>query len=157
MLRSLGKGLYVKPEKLGALELSPNSHAVISKFLGTNRFLMRNMSDFNSFGLGLTQMFKDTFVYNLKRTGKIKLGNREYYFVNRKFPRDHHDEFLLVDLFNNMDAVGENKEKLRINFEEAWRKRVWPISYEKVYEAILSKVKRTGWIFSMRVYDSKVF
>jgi hypothetical protein len=143
-LRSLGKGLYVKPEKLGDMELSPDSKEVVSKFLGSNRFLMRNMSDFNSFGLGLTQMFKDTFVYNSKRTGKIKLGNREYHFVNRKFPKDHHDEFLLVDLFNNLDAVGENKERLRENFEDAWKRRVWPLDYEKVYD--LSQKYGKNWV-----------
>jgi hypothetical protein len=133
-LRSLGKGLYVRPEKLGDMELSPDSKEVVAKFLASNRFLMRNMSDFNSFGLGLTQMFKDTFVYNSKRTGKIKLGNREYNFVNRKFPKENHDEFLLVDLFNNLNAVGENKEKLRENFESAWKRRVWPLDYGKVYD-----------------------
>jgi hypothetical protein len=133
-LSSLGMGLYVKPEILGDLELSPDSKEVVSKFLGSNRFLMRNMSDFNSFGLGLTQMSKDTFVYNSKRTGKIKLGNREYHFVNRKFPKDHHDEFLLVDLFNNLYAIGENKEKLRRNIQDAWKRRVWPLNYDKVYD-----------------------
>jgi hypothetical protein len=143
-LRSLGKGLYVKPEKLGGMELSPDSKKVISKFLGSKHFLMRNMSDFNSFGLGLTQMFKDTFVYNSKRTGIIKLGNREYHFVNRKFPKVHHDEFLLVDLFNNLDAVGENKEKLRENFEESWKRRVWPLDYEKVYD--LSQRYGKNWV-----------
>jgi len=133
-LRALGKGLYVKPEKLGEMELSPDSKEVVSKFLGSKRFLMRNMSDFNSLGLGLTQMFKDTFVYNSKRTGRIKLGNRDYHFVNRKFPKEHHDEFLVVDLFNNLDAVGENKKTLRENFEAAWNRRVWPLDYDVVYD-----------------------
>ena len=143
-LRALGKGLYVKPEKLGEMELSPDSKEVVRKFLGSSRFLMRNLSDFNSLGLGLTQMFKDTFVYNSKRTGKIKLGNRDYYFVNRKFPKEYHDEFLVVDLFNNLDAVGENKEKLRENFEAAWKRRVWPLDYDVVYD--LSQKFGKNWV-----------
>ena len=133
-LRSVGKGLYVKPDKFGDYEVPPDSQEVVRKFLNTNNFIMRSRSDYNSLGLGLTQMFNEVFVYNKKRFGKMELDGKTYFFKRRNFPRDHHYEYLFVDLFNNIDAVGENKKTLMERFEQAWIKRAWKCDYEVVYK-----------------------
>lgn len=133
-LRAVGKGLYVKPDKFGEYEVPPDSSEVVKKFLKTNNFIMRSRSDYNSLGLGLTQMFNEVFVYNKKRFGKIELDGKTYFFKRRDFPRDHHFEYLFVDLFNNIDAVGENRKTILDRFEHAWKKRAWKCNYELVYK-----------------------
>ena len=49
-------------------------------------------------------------VYNHKRHGIFKLGNRSFEFrVKPRFPKKVDKEFLLVDLLNNLDSLAENK------------------------------------------------
>jgi hypothetical protein len=133
-LRLVGKGLYVRPDRLGDFEIPPDTREVISKFLGTNNFILRSRSDYNSLGLGLTQMFNEVFVYNKKRFGKIELDGKIYFFKRRDFPRNNHFEYLFVDLFNNIDSVGADKKILIERFEYAWRKRAWDCNYEVIYK-----------------------
>lgn len=133
-LKTVGKGLYYKADKLGETELPAKSNEVLKKFLKTNHFLIRSLSDFNRLDLGLTQMFKETLVYNCKRDGKVNLGGREYFFKKKNFPKDHHDEYLFVDFFNNIEKVGENRDELLATFERKWRAKVWPVDYDVVYK-----------------------
>ncbi len=52
-------------------------------------------------------------MYNHKRHGKFRLGNRTYEFRSKpKFPRTVTPEFLLIDLLNNLDMLAEDKDLL---------------------------------------------
>ena len=50
-------------------------------------------------------------VYNHKRHGKFALGGRTYDFrMKPAFPKKLTAEFLMVDLVNNLDQLGESGE-----------------------------------------------
>lgn len=133
-LKSLGKGLYFRPGKLGERELPARHTEVVKKFLKTNHFIIRNLSDFNRLGLGTTQIFKDILVYNSRRDGEVEIGGRIYFFKKKKFPKSHHDEYLFVDFFNNIQKIGEDKGDLLATFEKKWQARSWPVDYDVVYK-----------------------
>jgi len=49
-------------------------------------------------------------VYNHKRHGEFKLGNRSFQFVRKPYvPEKLTSEFLLVDLVNNLDKLAEDQ------------------------------------------------
>jgi len=133
-LKTAGKGLYYVPDKLGNSEIPARTKELVEKFLKTNHFLLRSLSDFNRLDLGLTQMFKETFVYNTKRDGKVELDGREFFFKKKEFPKDHLDEYLFVDFLNNIEKLGENREMLLVTFERKWRAKAWPVDYDVVYK-----------------------
>lgn len=65
---------------------------------------------YNSLGVGTTQLYNEQVVYNRKRHGKFKLGNRTFCFrVKPYFPKDLSKEFLLVDLVNNISRLAEDQ------------------------------------------------
>ncbi|WP_426032776.1 hypothetical protein [Caulobacter sp. DWP3-1-3b2] len=62
-----------------------------------------------SLGVGTTQLHNKTVVYNHKRHGKFALGGRTYDFrMKPAVPKKLSREFLLVDLVNNLDQLGED-------------------------------------------------
>ena len=66
---------------------------------------------FRSVGLGTTQLYNRTLVYNHKRHGVFKLGNRQFDFrMKPRFPRKLTPEFLYVDLLNNLDELAEDRD-----------------------------------------------
>jgi hypothetical protein len=155
-LKSAGRGLYYRADKLGDTELPVRSREVVKKFLNTDHFIMRSISDFNRLDLGLTQMFNQTFVYNAKRFGEMVLDGRTYFFVRRDFPKDKAtwDEYLFVDFFNNIDATGENKEKLFATFDRKWKAKAWDVDYDLVYK--YSQRYGKNWVkkYFQRLKDS---
>ena len=93
-----GPGLYYKPKKLAGRVVPANIEHVLQKFLRSDQFLVRYLSDFNKLGLGTTQHATLTYVYNRKRSGTIELDGRKYLFVMRKLPQTQTREYLLVDM-----------------------------------------------------------
>lgn len=68
---------------------------------------------YNSLGVGTTQLYDKTVVYNHKRHGESQLGNRKFAFrVKPRFPKSLTREFLLVDLVNNVDRLAEAKDEV---------------------------------------------
>jgi len=59
-------------------------------------------------------------VYNHKRHGEFVLGGRTYDFrVKHHFPKKTvTEEFLLVDLMNNLNELAEDQEELRARTRE---------------------------------------
>jgi hypothetical protein len=63
--------------------------------------------------LGTTQLYNSTLVYNHKRHGVFKLGNRQFHFrVKPRFPKKLTPEFLYVDLLNNLDDLAEDRDSV---------------------------------------------
>lgn len=80
-------------------------------FLRDKEFLVFSPSSYNSVGLGTTQLYNKTLVYNHKRHGVFRLGNRRFDFrVKPRFPKKLSREFLYVDLLNNLEELAENRD-----------------------------------------------
>lgn len=74
-----------------------------------DRFLLTSPNDYNKLGVGTTQLYNKLVVYNHKRLGDFKLGNRTLTFKRKPhFPEKVTIEFLLVDLMNNLDNLAED-------------------------------------------------
>ena len=74
---------------------------------------MFSPSSYNALGLGTTQLYNQTLVYNHKRHGIFQLGNRQFDFrVKPRFPQKLTREFLYVDLLNNLDALAEDRDEV---------------------------------------------
>lgn len=68
---------------------------------------------YNTLGVGTTQLYDKTVVYNHKRHGEYALGGRKFDFrVKPAFPRKLSREFLLVDLVNNLDQLAESRKEV---------------------------------------------
>lgn len=115
-LLKLSQGLYYYP-KLSAFGKSPPEEEVlIRSFLKDDRFLLTSPSAYNSLGVGTTQLYNERTVYNHKRHGEFKLGNRKFSFrMKPHFPSKVTKEFLLVDLLNNLKSLAEDPAEVLKN------------------------------------------
>lgn len=110
-LKKLAQGLYHAPRQSSFGPLPPADEQVVGGFLKDKEFLVFSPSAYNSVGLGTTQLYNRTVVYNHKRHGIIKLGNRQFDFrVKPRFPKKLTPEFLYVDLLNNLDELAEDRD-----------------------------------------------
>ena len=119
-LIKLNQGLYYapKPSKFGAVP--PDERQVVERFLKDDDFLLVSPNSFNSLGLGLTQLYNTTWVYNHKRKGEFQLNGKTFEFkLKSSFPKNISKEYLLVDLINNLESLAEDQnlvlEKLSNN------------------------------------------
>ncbi|HML14315.1 MAG TPA: hypothetical protein VK456_13490, partial [Xanthobacteraceae bacterium] len=88
-------------------------------FLRDSRFLLASPNAYNSLGVGTTQLYDKTVVYNHKRHGEFVLGSRSFDFrVKPSFPKRLSPEFLLVDLVNNLDRLAENRDEVLTRVKE---------------------------------------
>ena len=108
LIRRAGAGIYYRPKRLAGRAVPANIASVLQKFLRSDQFLVRHISDFNKLGLGTTQHATVTYIYNRKRSGEIELDGRKYMFVMRKLPATQTTEYLLVDMLNNLKDLGED-------------------------------------------------
>ena len=105
------QGLYYVPKKTPFGPAPPDEDALVAKFLDDKRFLIFNPSSYNSLGLGTTQLYNTTVVYNHKRHGTFKLAGFDFEFREKsRFPtaRQVNREFLLVDMLNNLAQLAED-------------------------------------------------
>ncbi len=119
-LIKLNQGLYYapKPSKFGAVP--PDDRQVVERFLKDEDFLLISPNVFNSLGLGLTQLYNTTWVYNHKRKGEFQLNGKTFEFkLKSSFPKNISREYLLVELLNNLESLAEDQtlviEKLSNN------------------------------------------
>ncbi|MAF32264.1 MAG: hypothetical protein CMF60_08670 [Magnetococcales bacterium] len=112
-LSKIETGLYYRPKQSDFGPVPPGEEELVKAFLKDDDFLIMSLNNYNSLGLGTTQLYNTKVVYNRKRDGKITLNKRQYYFMkNRKYPRKESLEFLLVDVVNNLKLLAENQDKL---------------------------------------------
>lgn len=113
-LQKLAQGLYHVPKKSNFGLLPPSDEQVVRGFLRDKDFLVFSPSAYNSVGLGTTQLYNQTLVYNHKRHGIFRLGKRQFDFrVKPRFPKKLTQEFLYVDLLNNLEELAEDRESVR--------------------------------------------
>lgn len=110
-LQKLSPGLYHAPKQSIWGPLPPADDLVIAGFLRDKQFLVFSPSNYNAVGLGTTQLYNRTLVYNHKRHGVFQLGKRQFDFrVKPRFPKKLTAEFLFVDLLNNLDELAEDRD-----------------------------------------------
>ncbi|MES2457850.1 MAG: DUF6088 family protein [Bacteroidota bacterium] len=115
-LEKLSQGVYYFPKDSVFGKTPAAEEELIKAFLKDDRFLLTSPNAYNSLGVGTTQLYNKRTVYNHKRHGVFKLGNRSFDFqVKPHFPEKLSPEFLLVDLVNNLDKVAEDKQALLSN------------------------------------------
>lgn len=109
-LKKLAQGLYHAPKQSSFGPLPPADEELVSGFLRDKDFLVFSPSAYNAVGLGTTQLYNRTLVYNHKRHGVFRLGNRQFDFrMKPRFPKKLTPEFLYVDLLNNLDELAEDR------------------------------------------------
>ena len=109
-LKKLRTGVYYCPKKFEFGEAPAEEHEVLRAFLKSNRFVVTSPSNYNQLELGTTQLYNQRVVYNQKRHGTFELGGRTYRFERRmNVPKQLTQEFLLVDLVNELDKLAEDQ------------------------------------------------
>ncbi len=112
-LTKLAGGLYAYPKETVFGKAPAEDDKLVGTFLKDHRFLLASPNAYNSLGVGTTQLYDKTVVYNHKRYGKFSLGGRTFDFrVKPTFPRTLNPEFLLVDLVNNVDRLAESRNEV---------------------------------------------
>ena len=118
-LSRLATGLYLYPKETVFGKAPPKDAELVATFLKDRRFLLASPNAYNSLGVGTTQLYDKTVVYNHKRHGDFALGGREFEFrVRPSFPRKLTREFLLVDLVNNLERLAEAKNEVLARVRE---------------------------------------
>ncbi len=117
VLEKVGAGLYYYPQKSRFGLLSPNTMELVRAFLKEDHFLLLSWNHYNTLGLGLTQLYNQTVVYNRKRHEAVKLAGQSFDFrrPTKGFPLVLTKEFLLVDLMNNLSELTEDPEAVKKN------------------------------------------
>ncbi len=112
-LEKLSGGVYYVPEKSVFGKVPADEQELLRTFLKDDRFVVTSPSDYNALGVGTTQLYNERRVYNQKRHGTFKLGNRRFLFVRKpNVPAKLTKEFLLVDLVNNLNKLEEDQPAL---------------------------------------------
>jgi len=118
-LTKLAGGLYAFPKDTAFGKAPAEDDKLVGTFLKDRRFLLASPNAYNSLGVGTTQLYDKTVVYNHKRHGLFALGGCTFDFrVKPAFPRTLSPEFLLVDLVNNVDRLAESKNEVLARVKE---------------------------------------
>ncbi|MEY4571674.1 MAG: hypothetical protein RLZ10_885 [Bacteroidota bacterium] len=128
-LKKLSPGVYYYPKQTAFGDAPADENTLVRTFLKDDRFLITSPNVYNSLGIGTTQLYNKRIVYNHKRHGEFKLGNRSFYFrVKSHFPKKATTEFLFVDLVNNLDTLAEEPqlilEKVKVKLKDFDRDKV---------------------------------
>lgn len=114
VLQKLQNGLYYYPKASVFGRVPAEERELVRRFLKEDDFLLTSPNAYNALGLGTTQLYNTHVVYNHKRHGRFTLGGQAFEFRRKpRFPRKLTEEFLLVDLLNNLPALAEDAETLR--------------------------------------------
>jgi len=114
VLQKIRNGLYYCPRVSVFGQVPPDERELVRTFLKEDDFLLTSPNAYNMLGLGTTQLYNTRVVYNHKRHGRFTLGGLPFEFRRKpRFPRKLTEEFLLVDLLNNLPGLAEDPAALR--------------------------------------------
>ncbi|GAC1405474.1 MAG: hypothetical protein NVSMB6_00010 [Burkholderiaceae bacterium] len=148
-LKKLAQGLYYAPRQSDFGAVPPDDQDLMEAFLRDKDFLIFSPSAYNTLGLGTTQLYNRTLVYNHKRHGVFALGNRQFDCrVKPRFPKKLTPEFLFVDMLNNLDELAEDKALVSA---EAQRKigefdRARLLRALTSYGSVATRKRVAGWL-----------
>ena len=110
-LTKVSPGVYYYPKQTVFGNAPADDNTLVRTFLKDDSFLVTTPNAYNSLGVGTTQLYNKRVVYNHKRHGEFKLGNRSFFFhMKPRFPKKVTKEFLMVDLVNNLDSLAEEPD-----------------------------------------------
>lgn len=116
LLKKLSTGLYVAPKATAFGDAPPEEESLLKTFLKDDHFVVYSPSQFNTLGLGSTQLYNTRVVFNRKRTGQMVVGGRSYTFrLWREAPKTLTKEFLVVELLNRLNELAEDRHSLLEN------------------------------------------
>jgi len=119
VLQKLRNGLYYYPKPSIFGQVPAGERELVRGFLKEDDFLLTSPNAYNTLGLGTTQLYNTNVVHNHKRHGRFTLGGFTFEFRRKpRFPRKLTEEFLLVDLLNNLPVLAEDTEALRARARE---------------------------------------
>lgn len=112
-------GLYLRPKVSAFGAVPPDEQSLVKTFLKDDRFLVNSFNNYNQLGLGLTQLYGHSVVYNYKRFGEFELGGKKFFFKRvPKFPYQLSKEYLLVDMLNNIKELAEDEVSVFVNLKK---------------------------------------
>lgn len=112
-LVKLAGGLYEYPKVTVFGQAPAEDEKLVTAFLKGGEYLLASPNAYNSLGVGTSQLYNKTVVYNRRRHGEFVLGGRAFDFrVKPSFPKALSPEFLLVDLVNNVDQLAESRDEV---------------------------------------------
>lgn len=115
-LQKLSQGLYYYPLKASFGNIPPEDKKLVCAFLKSEDFLLVSPNLYNTLGVGTTQLYNKSVVYNRKRHGAFILGGKVFEFrLKKTFPKRLSKQFLLVDILNNLDELAEDRESVLQN------------------------------------------
>lgn len=148
-LKKLAQGLYYAPRQSTFGVVPPDDHALLEAFLRDKDFLIFSPSAYNTLGLGTTQLYNRTLVYNHKRHGVFALGNRQFDCrVKPRFPKKLTPAFLFVDMLNNLDELSEDKELVLVEAQSKAMEFNQPNLQRALasYGSVATKKRVKGWL-----------
>jgi hypothetical protein len=151
-LIKLSGGLYYYPEQTPFGPAPAKEADLVRAFLRDDRFLITSLNAYNTLGIGLTQLYNETVVYNHKRHGRFTLGGRMFEFRMRPhFPQAVTEPFLLVDVVNNLDRLAEDQKTVLTRIQECASK----MDRQALQDAIIDygSVKTRKW-FSLALENT---
>lgn len=114
VLQKLCTGLYYYPKASVFGRVPADERQLVRTFLKEEDFLLTSPNAYNTLGLGTTQLYNTRVVYNHKRHGRFTLDGLPFDFRRKpRFPRQLTEEFLLVDLLNNLSELAEDPALVR--------------------------------------------
>lgn len=118
VLKKLARGLYYVPKSSAFGPVPPDEKEVINAYLKGDDFLLVSPNYYNGLGLGTTQLYNRTWIYNHKKHGDVQFGNRVYEFRRKsKFPKKLSREYLVIDLLNNLKYLAEDEQVILENLK----------------------------------------
>lgn len=116
LLKKLSTGLYVAPKSTAFGDAPPEEESLLKTFLKDDHFVVYSLSQFNTLGLGTTQLYNTRVVFNRKRTGEMVVGGRTYTLkLWREAPKTLTTEFLVVEFLNRLNELVEDRNSLLEN------------------------------------------
>ena len=113
LLKKVSWGMYSTPKITAFGEAPPETNSLVRTFLKDDHFVVYSPNQFNSLGLGTTQLYNRITVFNRKRVGEFVLGGRTYTFHRwREAPKQLTQEFLVVELLNRLNELAEDRDQV---------------------------------------------
>lgn len=148
-LKKIYQGLYYAPRISNYGVVPPDDKKLVEAFLRDDDFLIFSPSAYNATGVGATQLYNQTWVYNHKRHGVFKLGNRMFDFrVKQRFPKKLTPDFLFIDLLNNVDELVEDRQQVLLSAQRkaALYDHSQLLDAVKEYGSVATKKRVLSWI-----------
>lgn len=118
VLEKLSGGIYYVPTQSVFGKVPADDQNLFKAFLKDHRFVVVSPNDYNTLGVGTTQLYNECRVYNYRRHGNVKLGNRSFRFIRKPYvPSKVTKELLMVDLVNNIKSLAEDQPSLLENIK----------------------------------------